>query len=415
MTAFARLRGCGLYKVKDRIRPTIFCTPILYYKNDNDPEIVCYLLLQVGFRQRHIGILDHLAPELLICAIPFTSASIGTYPLKSIRIMSSQHHYDKVIIFGPTGAVAGAAALEASKRNATVWLAMREPTKPVPAIPLALEQQQQQQQSRGTSKFHRVQADLTDPASVHAAITTSGAKTAFAYLMFGMPSMEPTFRAMKDAGVEHVVFLSAFSIHPEEDREQIPPERVIPRLHAQAELALERVGLAYTTLRAGQFASNVLAPRSIDRGPTPWEANVVVGKKGPPGDNISPGDVGKVAGAVLVRPPPVERGMLAVYLLGPSLLGERDMVEMVGRIAGRDIIVNEYTPGEMAARLKGLGMPPPVMEYMRSVWEGEEWWCAGGGDGEPFAGLKYAEVLGNIKKYSGYEPETLEEYVAAHL
>ncbi|KAJ4387541.1 hypothetical protein N0V93_008136 [Gnomoniopsis smithogilvyi] len=306
--------------------------------------------------------------------------------------------YDKVIIFGPTGDVGGAAALEASKRSATVWLAMRQIEKSIATIPIA-------QEHSGT--FHRVQADLTEPESVKVAIRQSGARAAFVYLVFGIPSMEPTFLAMKDAGIEHVVFLSTFSIRPNEDRARIPQARIIPLVHAQAELAIEKAGLSYTTLRAGQFASNILK-QGIDRSKTPWEANVVIDKT--PRDNISPDDIGKVAGAMLVDPV-AEMRKHVIYLLGPSLLHERQMVELVERIAGRDITVCEHTPAEMAGFLKGLGMPPPLMDYMRSVWAGEEWWT---GDGT-LNGLDYAEVMGNIQKYSGYEPETFEQYVAAHL
>lgn len=306
--------------------------------------------------------------------------------------------YDKVIIFGPTGDVGGAAALEASKRNATVWLAMRHVTKPIAAISSIREH---------SALFHRVQADLMDPDSVKSAIAQSGARTAFVYLMFGMPTMEPTFRAMKDAGLEHVVFLSVFSIHPDEDKSRISPARVIPFVHAQAEIAIEQAGLSYTTLRVGQFSSNILK-QGIDRSKTPWEANIVMDKS--PRDNISPDDIGKVAGAMLVDPV-VMASPQVIYLLGPSLLDESQMVSAVGRISGVEITVHEHTPAEMAAFLKGLGMPLPLMDYMQSVWEGDEWWT---GD-LPFPGLEYPEVLQNVKKYSGYEPETFEQYVAARI
>ena len=42
--------------------------------------------------------------------------------------------YDNVIIFGPTGAVGTAAAREAGKRGAKVWLAMRDTNKKIPGL-----------------------------------------------------------------------------------------------------------------------------------------------------------------------------------------------------------------------------------------------------------------------------------------
>lgn len=306
--------------------------------------------------------------------------------------------YDKVIIFGPTGDVGGAAALEANKLNATVWLAMRQITKPIGAIPPPKER---------SGNFHRTQADLADPESVKEAVRHSGARAAFVYLMFGMQSMEPTFRAMKEAGIEHVVFLSVFSIHPHENRAQIPPARVIPFVHAQAELAIEKAGLTYTTLREGQFSSNMVK-QGVDRTKTVWEANIVMDKT--PRDNISPDDIGKVAGAMLVNPL-ADMSRHVIYLLGPSLLHEREMVEVVKAVTGRDIIIHEHAPEDMAAFLKDVGMPPPLMDYMQSVWEDKEWWT---GD-EAFAGLNYSEAVENVKKYSGYEPESFGQYVAAHM
>lgn len=305
--------------------------------------------------------------------------------------------YSPVIIFGPTGDVGGAAALEAKKLDASVWLAMRNTDKPIAAIPAAEQQ---------SSAFHRVRADLTDPESVRAAVEQSGAKSAFVYLTFGT-SMEPSFRAMKDAGVERVVFLSSFSIHPDEDLAQVPPSRVIPYVHAQAEVAIEKVGLACTSLRGGQFASNIMK-QGLDRSKTPWEANIVADLG--PRDNISPSDIGKVAGAVLVGPP-VDTGRHVIYLLGPQLLTEREMVEVVKRVSGQEITVHEHTPAEMAASLARRGLPDVMKDYMQLVWEGGEWWS---GD-KPFAALGYPEVTGNVSKYSGYEPESFESYVSANL
>jgi short-subunit dehydrogenase len=65
--------------------------------------------------------------------------------------------YDNVIVFGPTGAVGGQLALEASKRDAKVWLAMRSPEKFIEGISKDEEQQ---------GSFERIQADLSDPDSV---------------------------------------------------------------------------------------------------------------------------------------------------------------------------------------------------------------------------------------------------------
>ncbi|KAF3769915.1 NAD(P)-binding protein [Cryphonectria parasitica EP155] len=307
--------------------------------------------------------------------------------------------YNNVIVFGPTGEVGGAAALEASQRGASVWLAMRQTDKPIAALTTAQEQ---------SGAFHRVQADLSDAASVKAAVQQSGAKTAFAYAMHGGPSMEPTFTAMKDAGIEHVVLLSSFTIHPDEALSDVPPARFIPYLHAQAELAIEKAGIAHTALRAGQFASNIFK-NSLDRSKTPWEATLVSGKAA--GDNISPADIGKVGGAVLVDPP-VATGKHVIYVLGPQLSTDAEAVRVVERISGREVKVNTRTAAERAAEAKRAGRPEVICNYLQSFWENDEWWQK---NGAPFAPLNYAEEAGNVKKYSGHEPETFEQYAARFL
>jgi NAD(P)-dependent dehydrogenase (short-subunit alcohol dehydrogenase family) len=72
-----------------------------------------------------------------------------------------------VIVFGPTGAVGRAVAIEASKRGAKVWLAMRTTDKAINGI-------NREDEERGA--FQRVQADLFDPESVVKAVKESGAK-----------------------------------------------------------------------------------------------------------------------------------------------------------------------------------------------------------------------------------------------
>lgn len=98
-------------------------------------------------------------------------------------------NYDNVIIFGPTGAVGRSAALEASKRGAKVWLAMRDTSKQIDQIPPEVEK---------AGRFTRVQADLTDPASVTKAIEKSGTKAAYLYAVHGSSDhLRGTLRALK--------------------------------------------------------------------------------------------------------------------------------------------------------------------------------------------------------------------------
>jgi hypothetical protein len=65
--------------------------------------------------------------------------------------------------------------------------------------------------------------------------------------------MKVTITAMKEGGIEYVVFLSSFTIFSDEDILSVGPERIIPYAHASVEVSIEDVGLAMTALRPGAF------------------------------------------------------------------------------------------------------------------------------------------------------------------
>ena len=76
---------------------------------------------------------------------------------------------------------------------------MCNPDKPLSHITKKREQ-------AGT--FTRIRADLADPASVKDAIDQSGSKAAFLYCTLTPNGMNGAIQAMKEGGIEHVVFLS---------------------------------------------------------------------------------------------------------------------------------------------------------------------------------------------------------------
>jgi NAD(P)-dependent dehydrogenase (short-subunit alcohol dehydrogenase family) len=110
----------------------------------------------------------------------------------------------KTIVFGPTGNVGFAAARGAQQHGAKVFLAMRDPRKPIPS--LSAEQEAQ-------GGFERVQADLTKPETIAMAVNQTGAKHAFIYVTFGTSdNMRSSIMALKSAGIKFVVFLSSDGI-----------------------------------------------------------------------------------------------------------------------------------------------------------------------------------------------------------
>ncbi|CAG8922834.1 unnamed protein product [Penicillium salamii] len=254
-----------------------------------------------------------------------------------------------VIVFGPTGGVASVAALTAQEHGAEVYLAMRDTQKQIPGLSPENEQK---------GGFKRVQADLTNPESVAAAVKSSGAKRAFTYLAFGTPDhMRATFAAMKSAGIEFVVFLSSYTVAGEP--KDVPPADLIPYIHAQVEISLDEIygQENYVSLRPGGFATNLLRfKKGIQAG------EVRIWAPGFKFDCITPGDMGRVGGTILVHGP--KNGQRKVYLYGPRLIAQGDAIVAIGKIVGKDITLATIGEKEALDEYIAGGIPKPLAEYM---------------------------------------------------
>lgn len=309
----------------------------------------------------------------------------------------SSRKYNDVIVFGPTGGVGAQVALEAHKRGAKVWLAMRDPSKTINEISSDVEK---------SGKFARVQADLTDPASIAKAIKESGAKSAYIYLLLGPPDgMRGTLQALLDAGVEHVVFLSSYSLRLYDSPRAVPEDAYIPYAHAMVEIAAEEVGFPYfTALRPGAFSSN-FSRNFLDRSAKPIRS--MHGSDDQWCDNITPEDMGTVGGAVLVERP--SDGTEVIYLCGPELKTAGQSWEIIKKITGRDDIDSSpLGEDKFVEQSVANHMPRPVAEYLvksMKITVNRDMTYP-----EPF----YSDSVANIKKYSGKEPLKFADYVEAH-
>ncbi|RMZ89794.1 hypothetical protein DV736_g2961, partial [Chaetothyriales sp. CBS 134916] len=282
--------------------------------------------------------------------------------------------YETVIIFGPTGAVGGAAAVEAHKRGAKVWLAMRDPTKAIPAISKEEEQ---------SGSYSRIKADLSDPKSVKEAVQQSQAKAAFTYFVRTGDGLKSSLQAMKDAGIDR-------------------GKGADPYFHAQVEISLEDLGIAHTSLRPAQFASNTLK-RSLNKTKQPWEAWILFGDLR--GDAIAPRDIGRVGGAVLVDRPSAGSKEI-VYLCGPKILTVDQQWDIIKKVTGKEFRIIRPTKEEYAKFLSPE-VPTLIVNYLIAT---QEAWL----NKDPYPEAFYSENVANITKYSGYEPTSLEEFVASY-
>ena len=267
---------------------------------------------------------DSVGPNLSIDSRTLVT-SVFSYQNNLLTLISPERPglpMSRVIVFGAAGTVARAAALEAKKRGADVWLSVRAAELDV------LNRIGELDESNG---YHRVVADLTDPSSIAEAIKTSGATAAFLYTIFSSEDgMKATFQALKTAGVTYVALLSSYAV--KDPPASMEKTKGSAWHHAQAEIALRESGIRAAVLRPMYFCSNLfLVAHGAKNGVVElFRPDAVF-------DFIVPEDIGGVAGGLLAAGE-VDR---VIPLNGPELLTMRDAFHAVAQVDGRRVTVKE--------------------------------------------------------------------------
>ncbi|KAG2420390.1 hypothetical protein HFD88_005191 [Aspergillus terreus] len=259
-----------------------------------------------------------------------------------------------VIVFGPTGAVGSATARAARQNGAKVALAMRDTSKPIPGI----------DSPEKTDGYQLIQADLSQPDTVRAAVYQTGAKHAFIYMIFNSSDhMRASIEALKDAGIETVVLLSSFGVQG--DLRAISPDDLISYAHAQVEISLEEVfgKEKFVAVRPAFFASNTFWWAR----PIATEAEVQVSFPEVKFDYISPDDIGAVCGTFLSGAAQLDEQDNFVYLVGPEMLSVREAIETIARVIGKDVTVKTVSDEEcLQALITRSGVPEPLAKHLMS-------------------------------------------------
>ncbi|CZR69621.1 related to NmrA-like family protein [Phialocephala subalpina] len=302
----------------------------------------------------------------------------------------------KTIIFGPTGSIGSATSLTAHSKGADIIFAMRDTSKSIPNLTPEAE---------NSGHYTRIQADLTSPSSVLEAVTKTGAKRAFLYLMFGSPdNQRASIEGLKKGGVEFVVFLSSGGVH-DGALEDVPSRDFISWSHAQVEINLRDVfgEKGYVAVRPKYFATNSLG----------WKPMIAAGEvrilhPEAQWDWITPKDIGLVCGRLLVDGFEVVGGRNWVRLSGPELISQKGAIETIGKALGKEIKVTGIGEEEyLEVLIKFAHMPEVVAKNFVRVLNGRM-----AGDDGVYDEEGYAEEVGNVMKYGGKKPTTFEEWVA---
>ncbi len=153
-----------------------------------------------------------------------------------------------------------------------------------------------------------------------------------------------------------IVFLSSPHQTPHPLFQQPNP---LAAMHAELELSIQRSGLDWTFLRPGMFAANA---RSW------WAPQIRAGDvvrwpyADAPTAPIHEADIAAVAVSALLD----TRHKGADYVLsGPQSLTQREQVEIIGDVIGRQLHFEEISPEE--AR-RELGFPLPAMNMLLNAW-----------------------------------------------
>ena len=298
------------------------------------------------------------------------------------------------IVFGATGGVGSFAARTAQSKGAKVFLAMRDTSKPIPGL------DSEEEQKNG---FERVQADLTEPETLRAAVQKTQAKRAFFYLVFGAPDhMRSSIVALKESGVEFVVFLSSYSVQG--DVAAIPPSNFIAWQHAQVEIVLEEVfgQGGYVAVRPWAFASNILWYKGMIQA-----GEVKIPYPEAYFDYIAPKDIGTVCGMVLAKGFEYVKekgGNQVITLCGPEMNSQGDTVRMIGRVLGKDIKVTALSEEEGVQFFMEIShLPESAARHFISELKNRDESIAN----DP----EYLKGAANVKVYTERGPTSVQEWV----
>jgi uncharacterized protein YbjT (DUF2867 family) len=299
-----------------------------------------------------------------------------------------------VIVFGPTGAVGCSAAVEARRRGAHVYLAMRDTSKSIRGLG---------DESEGYTRIH---ADLADPTSLTNAVKQSGAESAFVYTLHNSPDyMAASFKALASAGITYVVLLSSITVKGSA-REEENMQDFIRKVHAMTEVSVEDAGIVCASIRPAYFSSNVFQYLTGIK-----QGKVDILYPDVKMDYIVPSDIGTACGAILVdkkyqMPDEGSKGK-TVYLCGPKLMSQHEAFGIVSEAINREIKVNNIAENEWYEKMSKV-MPKPVLDSiangLRKTHE----------SGDSFPWAMWEEGSANLRKYISGKPQEFRQWVEEH-
>jgi len=230
-----------------------------------------------------------------------------------------------------------------------------------------------------------VRFDYADPATFGPALAGVSRLLLMAPpLDAGAPAkLAPVIAEAKAAGLEHVVFISAFGVNHNEQA----PLRVVEHLVMDS-------GIRYAILRPNFFMENFsegfLAPGIRARGSIDLAA----------GDGktsfISVQDIAACSVALFRAP----RDRQEYDLTGAEALDHAEVARIISEVSGRPVKYNSLSEEEMLAGARAAGMPEPVLGYLAALYSAVR------------AGYA-AFITGGVEELTGRPPIRFAEFARA--
>ncbi|MFT4220626.1 MAG: NAD(P)H-binding protein [Microbacterium sp.] len=196
-------------------------------------------------------------------------------------------------------------------------------------------------------------ADLADPGSLTPELF-AGVDRAF---VFPAQNVEPFAAAAVAAGVERFVVLSSLAAAREFARDEGSASQLH---HAAVESAITRRTSAWTILRPGTFANNLLSwawPISMG---APIRVPYLDSAQAP----IHEADVADAIAAALLDDGTIGQ---AIPITGPQSLTRREQVGAIAAGIGRELEVVEISPDEFRADVAQF-VPEPIIAMLLDYW-----------------------------------------------
>ena len=246
-----------------------------------------------------------------------------------------------ILVTGATGLNGGELVRLLSARNVRVRALVRDPKRAMALTALA--------------NVEVVEGDMAHPDTLARALRDVDRAMLISSSDPAMLEVQSNFiDAARKAGVKHVVKLSG--IMPDTDS----PFR-FARMHGEVEQKLERSGIAFTHLRAGEFMHAYFrqVPAIVARGAffLPMEDARIA--------SIDVRDIAEAAAAALTEPGHEGK---TYPLTGPEALTMTEVAEKLSAATGKPIRYVNVTPGEAKQAQLAAGVPPYTADALAELF-----------------------------------------------